>query len=132
MLPTSTAGAWSTTTRSLTDGSWHHRGTFLRHSTHRSLVGIYSAVTRKGISGRVFGADEGITVEEAVRGYTLTGAYITFDEEKKGSLEPGTFADMIVLSDDILTVDPEQIMDIQIEPTWLAGELVYERKSTIL
>ncbi len=80
----------------------------------------------------MFGADEGITVEEAVRGYTLTGAYITFDEEKKGSLEPGTFADMIVLSDDILTVDPEQIMDIQIEPTWLAGELVYERKSTIL
>lgn len=91
------------------------------------LVGIYAAVTRKGMSGRVFGADEAISIEEAVRGYTLTGAFMNFDEHKKGSLEPGKFADMIVLSEDILTVDPERIMDIRIERTWLGGELVYER-----
>ena len=91
------------------------------------LVGIYAAVARKGMSGRVFGADEAITIEEAVRGYTLTGAYMNFDETKKGSLEPGKFADMIVLSEDILTLDPAQIMDIDIEQTWLGGELVYEQ-----
>ena len=91
------------------------------------LVGIYAAVARKGMSGRVFGADEAITIEEAVRGYTLTGAYMNFDEAKKGSLEPGKFADMIVLSEDILTIDPAQIMDIEIEQTWLGGELVYEQ-----
>ena len=90
------------------------------------MVGIYAAVTRKGMSGRVFGPDEAITVEEAVRAYTLTGAYINFDEAKKGSLEPGKFADMIVLSDDVLTVDPERIMDIQIEKTYVGGELVYQ------
>ncbi len=89
------------------------------------LVGIYAAVTRKGMSGRVFGADEAITIEEALRGYTLTGAYMNFDEAKKGSLEPGKYADMIVLSEDILTVSPERIMDIEVEQTWLGGELVY-------
>lgn len=90
------------------------------------LVGIYAAVTRKGMSGRVFGSDEAITIEEAIRGYTLTGAYITFDEDEKGSLEPGKFADMIVLSEDILAVDPEQIMDIEIEQTYLGGQLAFQ------
>ncbi len=93
------------------------------------LVGIYAAVTRKGMSGRVFGIDEAITVEEAIRGYTLTGAYINFDEDKKGSLESGKFADMIVLSEDILTIDPERIMDIEIEQTYLDGKLVYQSEA---
>jgi predicted amidohydrolase YtcJ len=50
-----------------------------------------------------------------MRGYTLTGAFLNFEEHHKGSLEPVKFADMIVLSDDILTIDPERIMDIDIE-----------------
>ena len=89
------------------------------------LVGIYAAVTRKGMSGRVFGADEAITIEEAIRGYTINGAYINFDEDIKGSIEPGKLADMIVLSADILTVDAERIMDIEIEQTYVGGELVF-------
>ncbi|MCH8174614.1 MAG: amidohydrolase [Proteobacteria bacterium] len=89
------------------------------------LVGIYAAVTRKGISGRVFGADEAISVEEAVRGYTINSAYINFDEDIKGSIEPGKLADMIVLSADILSVDAERIMDIEIEQTYIGGELVF-------
>lgn len=90
------------------------------------LVGIYAAVTRKGMSGRVFGADEAITIEEAIQGYTIKGAYLGFEEDIKGSLEPGKLADMIVLSDDILTLDPEQIMDIEVEQTYVGGELVYQ------
>ena len=89
------------------------------------LVGIYAAVTRKGMSGRVFAADEAITIEEAIRGYTINGAYINFDEDIKGSIEPGKLADMIVLSADILTVDAERIMDIEIEQTYVGGELVF-------
>jgi hypothetical protein len=89
------------------------------------LVGIYAAVTRKGMSGRVFGADEAISVEEAVRGYTINSAYINFDEDIKGSIEPGKLADMIVLSADILSVDAERIMDIEIEQTYVGGELVF-------
>jgi predicted amidohydrolase YtcJ len=90
------------------------------------LVGIYAAVTRKGMSGRVFGADEAISIEEAIAGYTIKGAYLGFEEGIKGSLEPGKLADMVVLSDDILTIDPEEIMDIEIEQTYVGGELVYQ------
>jgi len=90
------------------------------------MVGIYAAVTRKGMSGNVYGADEALTVMEALRGYTLYGAYLTFEEDEKGSLEAGKLADMIVLDQDILTVDPDHIMDIKVEQTWLGGKLVYE------
>ena len=90
------------------------------------MVGIYAAVTRKGMSGNVYGADEALTVMEALRGYTLYGAYLTFEEDQKGSLEPGKLADMIVLDQDILTIDPDHIMDIEVEQTWLGGKLVYE------
>ncbi len=90
------------------------------------LVGIYAAVTRKGRSGRVFAADEAITIEEAIQAYTIKGAYLGFEEDIKGSLEPGKLADMLVLSEDILTIDPEQIMNIQIEQTYVGGDLVYQ------
>ncbi len=89
------------------------------------LVGLYAAVTRKGMTGAVYGPDEAITMTEAIRGYTLLGAYLNFEEDSKGSLEPGKFADMIVLSDDLLTIDPEQIMDVSIEQTFVHGKLVY-------
>ena len=89
------------------------------------LVGIYAAVTRKGMSGRVFGADEAITIEEAIQGDTIKGAYLGFEEDIKGSLEPGKLADMIVLSKDILTVDAEEIMGIEIEQTYVGGNLVF-------
>jgi len=89
------------------------------------MVGIYAAVTRKGMSGNVYGADEALTVMEALRGYTIYGAYLTFEEKEKGSIEPGKLADMIVLDQDILTIDPDHIMDIRVEQTWLGGKLVY-------
>ncbi len=91
------------------------------------LVGIYAAVTRKGMSGRVFGPDEAITIEEAIQGYTIKGAYLGFEEDIKGSLEPGKLADMVVLSDDILTIDFEEIMDIEVEQTYIGGKLVYQQ-----
>ena len=91
------------------------------------MVGIYAAVTRKGMSGTVFGVEESLTVMEALRGYTLYGAWLSFEEDRKGSIEPGKLADMIVLDQDILTVDPDHIMDINVEQTWLGGKMVYQR-----
>tara|TARA_B100001250_G_scaffold214567_1_gene184091 strand:+ start:2252 stop:3919 length:1668 start_codon:yes stop_codon:yes gene_type:complete len=92
------------------------------------MVGIYAAVSRKGMTGNVYGPDEAITREEAIRAYTASGAFLNFEENLKGSLEPGKFADMIVLSEDILTVDEERIMDIVIEQTYVNGELVYSHE----
>jgi len=91
------------------------------------MVGIYAAVTRKGMSGAVYGADEALTVTEALRAYTYRGAWLTFEENEKGTIEPGKLADMIVLDRDILAVDPDEIMDIKVLQTWLGGKLVYER-----
>jgi predicted amidohydrolase YtcJ len=91
------------------------------------MVGIYAAVTRKGMSGRVFGEEESLTVMEALRGYTLYGAWLSLEEDRKGSIEPGKLADVIVLDQDILTIDPDHIMDIKVEQTWLGGKMVYER-----
>ena len=91
------------------------------------MVGIYAAVTRKGMTGNVYGQEEAITREEAIRAYTASGAFLNFEENVKGSLQSGKFADMIVLSDDILTVDEEKIMDIVVEQTYVDGKLVYSR-----
>ena len=91
------------------------------------MVGLYAAVTRKGMSGEVYGPDEAISMEEAIRGYTILGAYLNREEDVKGSLEAGKYADMIVLSDDLLTVDPDRIMDVTVEQTYLNGELVYRQ-----
>ena len=91
------------------------------------MVGIYAAVTRKGASGAVYAPDERLTIEEAIRGYTRNGAYITFEEDIKGTLEPGKLADMIVLSDDLLTIDPERILDVLVEKTIVGGRVVFER-----
>ena len=66
-------------------------------------------------------------MEEAIRGYTRNGAYITFEEDIKGTLEPGKLADMIVLSDDLLTIDPERILDVVVEKTIVGGRVVFER-----
>jgi predicted amidohydrolase YtcJ len=91
------------------------------------MVGIYAAVTRKGASGAVFAPEEKLTMEEAIIGYTRNGAYITFEEDIKGTLEPGMLADMIVLSDDLLTIDPERILDVVVEKTIVGGRVVFER-----
>ena len=92
------------------------------------MVGIYAATTRKGMTGTVYGPDEIISREEAIRAYTATGAFLNREEDLKGSLEPGKFADMIVLSADILTVPEDQIMGIEVEQTYVDGELVFNRE----
>jgi predicted amidohydrolase YtcJ len=89
------------------------------------LYSLYGAVTRKGKSGRVYGADEAVSIEDAIRGYTRGSAYVTFDETIKGSLEPGMLADLVVLSEDILTIDPERILEIEVETTVVGGEILW-------
>jgi predicted amidohydrolase YtcJ len=90
------------------------------------FVGLYVMVTRKDPRGHVYGADQALTREQALRLYTNAGPYYTFEEHKKGSIEPGKFADMVVLSADYLTVPEAQIKEIRPLQTIVDGKVVYD------
>ncbi len=91
------------------------------------LVGIYAAVTRRTERETELGAEEVVSIHEAIRGYTYWGAYASFEEDIKGTLTPGKLADMCVLSDDILAVETEAIRDIKVDLTIVGGHIVYQR-----
>jgi hypothetical protein len=90
------------------------------------LMGIQGMVTRKGWNGEIWGANQRITVEEALRVNTINGAYNSHEEAIKGSITPGKLADFVVLSDDPHTVDQEKIKDIGIVRTVVGGSTVYQ------
>jgi predicted amidohydrolase YtcJ len=90
------------------------------------LMGIQGMVTRKGWNGEVWGANQRVSVDEALRINTLNGAYASREEAIKGSITPGKLADFVVLADDLHTVNPEKIKDIQIVRTVVGGNTVYQ------
>jgi len=92
------------------------------------LWGMWCAVNRKTRSGVDIGPQERLTPMEALRAYTINGAYASFEEKIKGSIEPGKLADMVVLSESPFEVDPWEIRNIQVEKTIIGGEIVYEKK----
>src|SRR5579883_83824 len=91
------------------------------------MVGLYAAVTRKGESGKVYGAEEAVSMKDALTMYTRNGALITREENVKGSLEPGKVADMVVLPEDLLTVSPEKVLNMKVDMTIVGGKVLYER-----
>jgi predicted amidohydrolase YtcJ len=91
------------------------------------LWGMWCAVNRKTRSGVDIGPQEKLTPLEALRAYTINGAYASFEETIKGSIEPGKLADMVVLSHNPLTIDPLKIRDIDVLKTIIGGEVVYEK-----
>jgi predicted amidohydrolase YtcJ len=76
-------------------------------------------------SGKVFRPEERLTLEEAIRAYTVTPAWAFFEEDLKGSVEVGKYADLVILERDILTVNPLEIKDIPVLRTMTNGEFVY-------
>lgn len=92
------------------------------------LAGIQSCVTRKSHTGEVLGPEQRLTPEEALMVYTMGGAYASFEEKIKGSIEVGKLADMVVLGKDILSVPTETIIDIPIDMTIVGGKIVYHRE----
>tara|TARA_A100001391_G_scaffold7621_8_gene5044 strand:- start:64939 stop:66654 length:1716 start_codon:yes stop_codon:yes gene_type:complete len=91
------------------------------------FIGLYSAILRRGPSGAVYGPEEAVTRAEAIRMYTANGPYLSWEEDIKGTIEPGKLADMIVLPFDPLTATAEEIRDGVVDMTFLGGKLVYER-----
>jgi predicted amidohydrolase YtcJ len=90
------------------------------------LMGIQGMVTRTGWNGETWGADQRISVEEALRVNTINGAYASHEEALKGSITAGKLADFVVLADDPHTVAPDKIKDIAIVRTVTGGNTVYQ------
>jgi len=99
---------------------------------HSPLLGIWYTQTRLDkATGEVLGADQTISREQALIGYTRNVAFSTFEEEVKGSIEPGKLADMIVLDRDLLSCPVDEIKDIEVLMTIVGGKIVYRRGDAI-
>jgi len=94
----------------------------------KPLVGVYAAVNRRAENGQVLSPEEAVTPEEALQIYTAGGAYASFEEGLKGSIEVGKLADLVVLSADPIAVAPEAMKGIEVERTIVGGQVVWERQ----
>lgn len=90
------------------------------------LMGIQGQVTRTGWDGKTWGANQRITVDDALRVATINGAYASHEERVKGSISEGKLADFVMLAEDPHTVNPERIKDIEIVRTVVGGETMYQ------
>jgi len=90
------------------------------------LLRIQDMVTRKGENGVGYGVNQRVSVEEAIKVWTLDGAYATFEENAKGSITPGKLADFAVLRQDPRKVDPDHIREIVVDATYVGGERVWQ------
>jgi len=91
------------------------------------LVGMLAAVTRRDDEGHAIAPEQAITVDEALHGYTMGGAVASGDDSNRGSIAPGKWADLAVLSRNPSSVEPEALPEIRVDMTLLAGCVVYER-----
>lgn len=95
-------------------------------TSHAPLFGIEQALTRATIEGQVCGADERVDLTTAIRMHTINGAYASFEEHLKGSLEPGKLADLVVLAEDLARVPATGLRHVGVLMTVVGGQVVYE------
>jgi len=94
------------------------------------MLGLYAAVTRATLDGKNphgWIPEQKITLAEAVEAYTLGSAVAEFQEKEKGSITRGKLADMVILSDNIFDIKPEEIRNVKVETTIVGGKIVYRR-----
>jgi predicted amidohydrolase YtcJ len=116
--------------------------TFLNHGVHLAfgtdwdvaplnpMLTIYGAVTRATLDGKNpngWFPEQKLTIAEAVEAYTIGSAYAEFQENEKGSITPGKLADMVLLSEDILSLDPAKIRDVKVLKTIVGGKVVWDQ-----
>lgn len=92
---------------------------------YEPLMALQSLVTRKDLSGRTWGANQRISIDQALRVYTINGAYASCEEDLKGSITPGKLADFVVLEKDPHEVDPDEIVQIRVMHTFVDGKPVH-------
>ena len=121
--------AWVTPVRAYLDnGLVVSAGTDSPVVPYPPLWVFYHFVTRDTISGGVLGPDQKISRREALRLETINNAYTTFEENIKGSIEPGKVADLVVLPDDIMTVQAKSLESMNVLMTVVGGRIVYQRE----
>ena len=94
------------------------------------ILTVYAAVTRATLDGKNpngWFPEQKLTVAEAVEAYTMGSAYAEFQEQEKGSITPGKLADMVLLSDDIFSIDPAKIRDVKVLKTIVGGKVVWDQ-----
>ena len=91
------------------------------------IASFYASVSRMTNSGEKFYPEQAMTRAEALASYTINNAYAAFEESHKGSLTPGKLADIVVLSQNVLSVDEEQIPNTEVDMTIVAGQVRYQR-----
>ncbi|HEX9492089.1 MAG TPA: amidohydrolase family protein, partial [Thermoanaerobaculia bacterium] len=97
------------------------------------ILGIYAAVTRRTLDGKNPNGwipEQKITVEEALRCYTVNNAYAMFRENEMGKIAPGMLADIAVISDDLITMPPEKIENAKVDITIFDGRVIFERAAS--
>jgi predicted amidohydrolase YtcJ len=95
-------------------------------TNHAPLFGIQQALTRATMDGQVCGPEERVDLTAAIRLHTINGAYASFEEGIKGSIEPGKLADLVLLAEDLTRVPAERIRDTGVSMTLIGGEVVFE------
>lgn len=116
----------------LTSGTTLAFGTDWNIAPLDPMLGIYAAVTRRTLDGKHphgWIPEQKITVEEAVRAYTLGSAYAEFTDDIKGTISPGKLADIIILSRNIFEIDPVEIERTQVIMTIMDGRIIYDQGS---
>ena len=94
---------------------------------YRPFVSLWASIARRTeVKGTPMGAEQSVTREEAIRMYTINGAYLSFEEDLKGSIDPGKLADLIVIDRDILTCPEVEIKETKVLRTILGGKTVYK------
>ena len=96
------------------------------------MLTLYAATTRATLDGRNpdgWFPEQKLSIKEALEAYTMGSAYAEFQESEKGSITPGKLADMVLLSDDVMTIDPVKIRDVKVLKTWVGGKLTYDASS---
>ena len=100
--------------------------------TLNPFYGIYAAITRQDPEGNPrdgWHPEQKLTLDEALRGYTVEAAYAEFEEKDKGSIEKGKLADLTVISEDITKIPPREILSIRVLKTFVGGKAIYDAET---
>lgn len=100
-------------------------------STVDPFVNVYTMLTRRTNKGTVLGADETLTMEQALHAYTWAGAYSQFAEASRGTLAPGMLADIAVISADLFTLAPDEVMAARADLTLREGAVIFDRHGEV-